>query len=121
MKNWQIEPTSRFNSDRDWYQKKRRAELEAVLNNLLRYLSQLRASPNSRCVQAGYMHHEPKGIIALDQSAGGGNLQETRLYTYADNEKNVLYLITIGNKDSQKDDLLVSTRFVESLKETPST
>ncbi|PIW61358.1 MAG: hypothetical protein COW13_03365 [Candidatus Omnitrophica bacterium CG12_big_fil_rev_8_21_14_0_65_50_5] len=68
-------------------------------------------------VVAGYIHDEGKGIRAIDQRGGGkGKLQQTRLYVYPDIETKVLYLITIGDKQSQKDDIKQSADFVVGLK-----
>jgi len=113
---WQIEPTTQWRKDARFYEKKRPNELAAVMRNLERYLKQLNLAPNSKAVSAGYLHPEPGGILAIDQKGGGGNLQETRLYTYADDVKRVVYLITIGNKDSQAADIALSKDFVETLR-----
>lgn len=113
---WQIEPTTQWQKDARFYEKKRPNELAAVMRNLERYLKQLNLAPNSRAVSAGYLHPEPMGILAIDQKGGGGNLQETRLYTYADDVTQVVYLITIGNKDSQAGDIALSKDFVETLR-----
>ncbi|MCE9612368.1 MAG: hypothetical protein K8R23_19385 [Chthoniobacter sp.] len=112
---WQVEPTNRWEKDQKHYVKKHPRELAAVLNNLDRYLSQLATLPNARCAAAGFLHPEQAGVLAVDQRGGGGNLQETRLYTYAHEARQVLYLIAIGNKDSQPSDVLAAKRFVESL------
>lgn len=117
---WQIEPTSGFTVASEWYSKKRPRELVAVLNNLSRYLAQLNNAKNANCVHAGYIHNEPKGVKAVDQSAGGPALQETRLYVYPDDAKNVLYLITIGNKNEQADDIKLASKFAESIKAHPA-
>ena len=112
---WQVKPTDRWQKDHKHYSKKHARELAAVLNNLDRYLSLLEVLPNSKCAAAGYLHPEQGGVLAIDQRGGGGNLQETRLYTYAHEACRVLYLITIGNKDSQPADILAAKRFVEAL------
>lgn len=72
---WQLEPTTQFASASTWYAKKRPDELAAVMNNLRRYLSILNNAKNAQCVHAGYIHNEPKGVKAVDQSAGGPALQ----------------------------------------------
>jgi hypothetical protein len=54
--------------------------------------------------------------VAVDQKGGGANLAETRGYMFADEAKKVLYLITIGNKQSQSDDIELSKEFITSLK-----
>ncbi len=112
---WVAEPTTAFQKDLNFYTKRHPNELAAVLRNVDRYLSQLNCSANSKSVQGGYLHHEPMGVVAVDQKGGGPNLQETRLYTFADEVRNVLYLITIGNKSEQPSDIEFSKDFVKSI------
>ena len=112
---WITEPTTQWQKDAKYYERKHPTELAAVLRNLKRYLLLLETAPNPRALQAGFLHPEPKGIIAIDQKGGGGNLQETRLYTYALESKKVIYLITIGNKNEQSGDIELSKHFVESI------
>jgi hypothetical protein len=115
---WQIEPTTGWEKDQKHYAKKRPNELAAVMRNLQRYIALLNVSKNSKAVQAGYLHPESNGVLAIDQKGGGGNLQETRLYTFADDEKKVVYLIAIGDKDTQHSDVEYSKNFVISLRKT---
>jgi hypothetical protein len=111
---WQVEITTQWQKDVRHYEKKHPGELAAVLRNLKRYVAQLESAPNPRGVQAGFLHGEAKGVVAIDQKGGGGNLQETRLYTYADGARKVLYLITVGNKNEQPADVEMSKNFVET-------
>lgn len=114
----QIEPTTGWERDRERYAKKRPNELAAVLRNLGRYMRLLAISKNSKAVQAGYLHPEPCGVLAVDQKGGGGNLQETRLYTYADDETKTVYLIAIGDKHAQHADIEYCKTFVTTLRNT---
>ena len=102
---WSLEPSTQWEKDAKWYEKKRPDELAAVNRNLGRYLALLNVSKNSKCVEAGYLHKEPGGIIAVDQKGISGNLQETRLYTFAVDAAKTVHLITIGNKESQHSDV----------------
>ena len=77
------------------------------------YLDLLNAAPNSKAVQAGFLHREPAGVIAVDQKGGGASLAETRLYTLADNSAKVLHLIVIGDKGSQANDIQISREFAQ--------
>lgn len=110
---WTVVATEQWLKDAKRYEKKHPRELEAVLNNLGRYLCLLKIVPNAKAALAGYLHPEPAGVVAIDQKGGGGSLQETRAYTYADEAEKVLYLITIGNKDSQSNDVKLGKQFVE--------
>ena len=103
---WTFTTTARFERDRAHYEKKHPRELEACLRNTLhRYLAMLNAAPNPRAIHAGFMHTEPGGVIAIDQRGGGGNLRETRLYTYADSADRTLHLLLLGDKGTQRRDL----------------
>lgn len=117
---WELEPTTQYECEVKYYQKKRPSELAAVIRNLGRYLAQLNVLKNPRQAMAGYLHHEPAGVVAIDQKGGGGNLEETRLYTFADDAKKIVYLITIGNKSSQPADIIFSRDFVISLQKSKS-
>jgi len=110
---WNFEPSTQFQKDQKWYEKKHPNELAAVFRNLQRYLALLMVSKNSKCVEAGYLHKEPGGVIAVDQKGFSGNLQETRLYTFAIDAVKTVHLITIGSKDTQHSDIEYSKNFIE--------
>lgn len=95
--NWQLEPTEQFERDARRYAKKQPREYLAVMENLEKYLISLEESSHPGLVQFGFLHDEPKGIRAVDQSGGAlasggkrGKLTQTRLYTYAALESKVL-------------------------------
>ena len=114
---WQAEPTTQFEKDAKRYEKKHSRELAAVLNNVDRLLQYLNAGMKPGGFSAGFIHPEPGGVWAVDQKGGGGNLQETRLYTFPDANTLTLWLITIGNKPSQSSDVQLARGFVESLRQ----
>lgn len=110
---WTVEISTQYLKEQKWYDRKRPDELAAVLRNLQRYLSLLNVSKNSKCVEAGYLHKEPSGVVAIDQKGFSANLQETRLYSFAIDAAKTVHLITIGNKDSQHSDIEYSKEFVK--------
>jgi hypothetical protein len=114
---WKLLTSAVFEGDQKHYEKKHPRELQAVRANLVRNVQRLTESPNSKAVKAGYLHDEPAGVVAIDQKAGGSGLQETRLYTFADDKTRTLWLITIGNKAEQPKDIQFCRRFVDSLRE----
>jgi len=116
MSVWKVMPSEQYVKDQTWYAKKHPRELEAVANNLGRYHAQLNRAKNALCVQAGYIHPEGKGVVALDQKGGGTSLQETRLYVYADDSTKVLHIITIGNKNTQDSDIKLAQAYTESVR-----
>jgi hypothetical protein len=118
MLPWTIESTDEFERSLKRYQKKHPAELAAVLNNLDTYFKAVEFVEHPLQVTGGYIHNEPKGIIAIDQRGGGRKtkLKVTRLYVYSDAEKRILYVLTIGDKQSQAQDIKNCKEKVKKLK-----
>ena len=116
---WTIEPSTQWQKDQKWYDKKRPNELAAVVRNLERYLALLNVSKNAKCVEAGYLHNEPGGVVAIDQKGFSGNLRETRLYTFAIDTTKTVHLITIGDKDSQHSDIEYSKHIIKQFEGEP--
>lgn len=115
MKAPEFKPLKLFTRKEVHYSKKRPRELAAVLNNLKRYSDLLKYAKNFKDVAAGFIHDEGKGLIALDQKGGGPSLQQTRLYIYPCEKDCTVYLITIGGKKEQQDDITDGHKFIESL------
>jgi len=116
---WRMQIGPDFERAKRHYDKKRPAELAAVLRNLARLLEQLDSLPHCRAAHAGFLHHEPAGIWALDQKGPSRTkLQETRLYVYPAEENQTLHIITVGNKNSQAADLRCALDFVRTLEPT---
>lgn len=117
---WKLEPTDLFERKVQRLEKKNPRELSAVLQNLQRYLNALNEAGRPEIIKFGFIHHEPKGVKAIDQKGGGRDLKQTRLYTYAQISINALHLITIGDKGSQKRDLRICRDFVSRIKKSES-
>ncbi len=113
---WKLEPTQDYERRHKRYAKDRPRELQAVLDNLDTYFKSLEAGVKPLQIKHGFMHHEPLEVIAIDQKGGGKNLAQTRLYVYPDPEAETLYLITLGDKRSQKDDVVTCRTFVQELR-----
>ena len=99
------------------YTKDRRREIEFVLGNLQSFLSALNKGACSQDVRVGFIHPEPGGFLAITERGAGKNAIPLRLYVYPDDTARVLYLITIGDKKSQPQDILFcknSLKFLQS-------
>lgn len=113
---WQFRTTTSFDRARKYYEKKRPAELAAVLRNLDRLRDQLDHLSHCRAAQAGFLHFEPGGVWAIDQKGPSRTkLQETRLYVFPSEADWTLHIITVGNKNSQAADLRCALDYVRSL------
>ena len=115
MALWCVEPTDQYNRDLKYYSKKHPEELIAVTDNLDTYLKLLNGCDNPVHISVGFLHHEPDGMKAIDQkgSKSRQKLQQTRLYTYAYADKNVLYLLGIGGKTSQNEDIQKCRKYIK--------
>lgn len=102
---WLLEFHPRFLRDARWYARRRPGESEAVMRNLTRYQQMLHLAPNPRTIRAGFIHPEPHGMVALDESGSRGSLQATRLYCHPDAARKILRLLAIGSKATQTRDL----------------
>ena len=118
MAEWAVEITGRYDRDYKYYSKKHPDELTAVLDNLDTYLMLLHACASPLQATAGFIHNEPDGMKAIDQkgSKSRNKLQQTRLYTYAHHEKNILYLLGIGGKSRQGEDIQRCREFVHLIR-----
>jgi hypothetical protein len=113
---WKLEATAEYERRHKRYVKDHPRELQAVLDNLDTYFQSLQAGVKPLQIRHGFMHHEPLGVVALDQKGGGRNLAQTRLYVYPDPESETLHVITLGDKRSQPDDIATCRTFVSELR-----
>jgi hypothetical protein len=102
---WSVHPHPGYLRDQRWYAKKHPQELAAVLRNLERFMHLLALAPDPRSLQAGFIHPEKHGMVALDQRGGEGHLQATRLYCFAHARTHRVYLLGLGDKAGQPADL----------------
>ncbi|OGS36021.1 MAG: hypothetical protein A2293_05790 [Elusimicrobia bacterium RIFOXYB2_FULL_49_7] len=93
------------------------AETKAMLENLDKYLKALNEGANPINIQAGWIHHEPDGIKALDQKGTKGKPAQTRLYIFPAESSRQLHVITAGDKSSQRTDIQESRDYIKPLKE----
>jgi len=117
---WNLYKTDDFHRQSKWYGKKKKNELKAVLDNLDTLFNSLRGGRKPKPFVYGFLHEESSDIIAIDQTGAEFKVAVTRLYVYPDIETETLYLLTIGDKSSQEDDIQACKRFVKQIKSSPS-
>ncbi|NCD35272.1 MAG: hypothetical protein EOL87_17910, partial [Spartobacteria bacterium] len=72
MSEWVLVESSVFASRFKRYQKNHGNETKAVLNNLDTFFNALQAGGKTSQIQAGFIHREPQGVIAIDQKGAEG-------------------------------------------------
>jgi len=80
-------------------------QLRAVLANLARYWNMLHYQPIAAMVHANFIHSEGRGILALTEKGFKPKQPVTRLYVFPKQNSKTLYLLTIGDKRTQKADI----------------
>jgi hypothetical protein len=121
---WTVRQNDDYIRRKKTFEKKRPRELMAVLDNLDTVLKSLNGGLKLEQVRTfGFAHHEPQGVLAVDQKGGGHGtkLAQTRLYVYANPKTQVMDLITIGDKGSQERDIQTCKEFMQELLEKEST
>lgn len=113
---WKLEQTDEYVRRHKRYVKNHPRELQAVLDNLDTYFKSLKAGVKPLQIKHGFLHPEPLGVVAIDQKGGGKKLAQTRLYVYPDTDTETLYVITLGDKRSQQDDIRTCRAFVNELR-----
>lgn len=114
---WAQKSTDDYLKRQKWYEKKRRRELLAVLDNadtVFQGLCEGILTPE-QVTRLGFVHTEPQGVLAIDQKGGGKDLRQTRLYVYLDKTSKTFYSIILGDKDTQPNDIKLATSFVKEL------
>lgn len=114
MQRWKYQPVEGFEKRYNRIRKVYPSETRAVFVNLDRFVQMLNAGMLPRQIKAGFIHHERKGVVAIDQSGCDGNPAQIRLYIHS--RDSTVHLITIGDKGSQQADIRTSQKFVTQLR-----
>lgn len=100
-----------------WYEKKKRPELRAVVDNLKKFLGALHDGAKLCHLHGKCIHREPLGVIAIGQEGHGRNLGKTRLYLYPSEEDESLHLIVIGDERDQSRDIELCKNVVRRIEQ----
>lgn len=113
---WSVNPLDSYDSRRRKWPKKYKRELVAMHDNLDTFLEALNRGQRPADAKFGFIHPEPHGVLAIDQKGGGPHVKESRLYIYAEPETDTVHLITLGDKNSQSEDLEQCKEFMKELR-----
>lgn len=113
--SWNLRPHPRLARLLRKLSSRRPAEAAALLRNVDRYMALLNAAAHPRLIQAGFLHPEPHGTVAVDERGGQGRLRALRLYTLADEGTRTLHLLHLGDKSSQSRDIRLLPYLIRTL------
>jgi hypothetical protein len=100
------------------YKKQWSHEMKNVFVNLDQVLAALEyGTKPEQLKKLGFVHSEPQGVIAIDQSGKGkrAKMKEFRAYLYPDEEDHKLHFIRLGDKTTQAGDLRYCSQYVVGL------
>ncbi len=113
---WALDPRDEYERRLKKWPKKHKRELAAMLHNLDTFLKALQGGQKPAAAKFGFIHPEPCGALAVDQKGAGSGVKECRLYIYPDEVHECVRLMTLGDKDSQPEDIQTCKNFVEALR-----
>jgi hypothetical protein len=112
---WTIEAHDEYLRRAKNFRKRWSREHDAVLDNLDTYLGALNEGANPLQVKLGFVHPEGMGAVAIDERHHGkGKLKATRLYLFPEIDTATVHVITIGDKQSQSNDVKTCHAFIAS-------
>jgi len=98
------------------YEKRHPLELKSCFDNVERIVDKLNEHGKISEIKFGFFRHESRGIWRIGQT-GLPHAAETRLYVYLYFDGKTIYLLTIGDKKQQPDDLRRCADNVKRIKE----
>jgi hypothetical protein len=97
------------------YQKRHEREHASCFVNLGTLLEMLDRYGSPKGFGLGFFRSEGRGVYRIGQT-GVKHAKETRLYVYPSDVLRLVYVLTIGTKESQKDDVARCWRAAEEIR-----
>lgn len=94
---------------------KYRREYVSLFANLEKIMGLLKAGQKLGSFQVGFFKSEREGVYRIGQT-GVPSAKESRLYVFPDEAKRVMYVLNIGTKEGQGDDINEAHRIARGLK-----
>ncbi len=115
---WQVETAYASQGKFKRFARKYPREYESVFTNLEKVMRLLRSGNKLGSFQIGFFRSEGDGVYRIGQTAVPG-AKESRLYLFPDEQNRVMYVLNIGDKDSQDVDINESKRLATAIKPKP--
>src|ERR1700720_4508913 len=101
---WQIETKYATGSKFKKFAKNHDREYDSLFVNLQRVVDILNSGHKLGSFQVGYFRSESDGVYRIGQTSVAG-AKESRLYIWANAVTRTIYVLGIGDKDSQQGDI----------------
>jgi hypothetical protein len=104
QEKWKVDEAFAERSRFKEYNRKHPREYAACFSNLSHLIDLLQQFGAIKAFQVGFLKSEGQGVYRIGQT-GVKHARETRLYVHVDETAKVARVLTIGDKDSQSDDI----------------
>jgi putative component of toxin-antitoxin plasmid stabilization module len=94
-------------------------EYASLFGNLEKVLRILRQGSRMHSFQIGFFRSEGGGVFRIGQT-GVPSAKESRLYVYPNEQNHTMYLLTIGTKDGQSEDINEAKALASQIKSEPT-
>jgi hypothetical protein len=112
---WQID-NARANRKRfEKYSKNHPREYDSLFANLEKVMRLLRTGHKIGSFQIGFFRSESDGLFRIGQTGVPG-AKESRLYVYPEQEKHLMHVLNIGDKDSQSADINAAKDLIRQIR-----
>jgi hypothetical protein len=115
---WHIDTAHASQGKFKKFASKYRREFASLFANLDKILALLKAGQKLGSFQVGFFRSEGQGVYRIGQT-GVPSAKESRLYVFPHEESRTMYVLTIGTKEGQADDINEAHRIARSLKNNP--
>ncbi len=115
---WPVEISYASTGKFKHFAKKNAAENTSLFANLEKIMRLLRAGHKIGGFSIGFFRSEGEEVYRIGQTSVRA-AKESRLYVYPD-ERKTMYILTIGNKGTQQDDINEAKRIVKQIKSQTS-
>ena len=112
---WQLDLTHASPGKFKKFAGKYRREYVSLFANLEKIMGLLRAGQKLGSFQVGFFRSEGQGAYRIGQT-GVPSAKESRLYVFPEEQGHVMYVLTIGTKEGQADDINEAHRIAKGLK-----
>jgi hypothetical protein len=112
---WQINIAYASSNKFTKFSKKHSREYVSVFANLEKILGLLRSGNKIGGFQVGFFRSEGEGVYRIGQTGVSGS-KESRLYVFPDEKNKTMYVLGIGVKDGQSDDIREAKTIAKAIK-----
>lgn len=115
VSDWQTETCHAIASRFKKFNKKHSREYASLFANLNKIVGLLRSGHKLGVLKVGFFRSEGGDVYRIGQT-GIPSPQESRLYVYPDQDNKIMYVLSIGGKQGQSEDIAEAKKLVEAIK-----